>query len=491
MMVGSDGGVFISYDAGKTCDHFANLPLGEIYALTVDMEDPYNIYAGLQDHESWKGPSNGWSGSVGLADWVTVGMGDGMYNQVDPTDSRWVYNTQEFGRHARFDQKLRVRKTIAPTRPQGQPMLRFNWVAPIRLSPHDPQTLYAGAQVLFRSRDRGDHWEEISGDLTTNDPSKISPPGAAIQHCAIVTISESPAAAGVIWVGTDDGKVQVTRNAGTNWTDATKAIAKAGGPEDAWVTRVFASNFKAGTAYIAKSRHHHDDFRPFLFKTSDFGVTWKSISSNLPTRTLNVIIEDYKNPDLLFLGNDIGVYVSIDGGKRWTPLKGNMPNVPVHDLVIHPREGDLIAGTFGRGIWITNIAALRELSDAVLSEEVHFFSVQSKARRTEGALGNYRLLGDRHVVTPNEMNGLAFVYYLREQAKEKVTITVAEPAGTTVRTLEGTAKAGLNRVVWVSQPAGPFVNRNDANQREILPGDYLVTLQIGEKKYTQKARILP
>jgi len=222
-------------------------------------------------------------------------------------------------------------------------MLRFNWVAPIRLSPHDPQTLYAGAQVLFRSRDRGDHWDEISGDLTTNDPTKISPPGAAIQHCTITTISESPAAAGVIWVGTDDGKVQVTRNAGTSWTDATKAIVKAGGPEDAWVTRVFASNFSAGTAYVAKSRLRQDDFRPFLFKTSDFGATWTSISNNLPARSINVIVEDYKNPDLLFVGNDTGVFVSLDRGKRWTPLKGNMPTVPVHDLAIHPREGDLIA----------------------------------------------------------------------------------------------------------------------------------------------------
>ena len=295
----------------------------------------------------------------------------------------------------------------------------------------------------------------------------------------------------MIWVGTDDGKVQVTKNAGTNWTDVTKEIAKAGGPEDAWVTRVFASNFSAGTAYVAKSRLRQDDFRPFLFKTSDFGVTWTSISSNLPTRTINVIVEDYKNPDLLFIGNDTGVFVSLDSGKHWTPLKGNMPNVPVHDLLIHPREADLIAGTFGRGIWITNIAALRELSDAVLGEDVHFFAVQSKTKRTEGAQGNYRLLGDRHVVTPNDLNGLTFVYYLKDQAKEKVTITIADPAGATVRTLEGTAKAGLNRVVSSFQPGGPFGNRNDANQREILPGDYIVTLQVGEKKYTQTARVLP
>lgn len=490
MIAGSDGGVFISYDGGKTCDHLANLPLGEIYALTVDMDDPYNIYAGLQDHESWKGPSNGSSGSVGLADWVTVGIGDGMYNQVDPTDSRWVYNTQEFGRHARLDQKLRVRKTIAPTRPQGQPMLRFNWVAPLRLSLHNPKTLYAGAQVLFRSRDRGDHWEEISPDLTTNDPTKISPSGAAIQHCTITTISESPVTAGVIWVGTDDGKVEVTKNAGGGWTDATEEIARAGGLEDAWVTRVFASNFNEGTAYISKSRHRQDDFRPFLFKTIDFGATWTSISSNLPARTINVIFEDYKNSDLLFVGNDAGVYVSIDGGKRWAPLKGNMPTVPVHDLAIHPRESDLIVGTYGRGIWVTNIAPLRELSDAVLGEDVHFFSVQPKAKRNELALGGYRLFGDRNVVTPNEPNGLTFVYYLRERPKEKVVITIAQPDGATVRTLEGTANAGLNRVAWVSQPGGGFGNPNDANQRETPPGDYVVTLQVGDKRYTQKARVL-
>jgi photosystem II stability/assembly factor-like uncharacterized protein len=498
MISGSDGGVCISYDAGKTCDHLANLPLGEVYALTVDMEQPYNIYAGLQDHESWKGPSNGWSGSIGLADWVSVGIGDGMYNQVDPTDSRWVYNTQEFGRPGRYDQQTRTRKIIAPTRPAGQPLLRFNWVAPIRLSPHDPKTLYAGAQVLFRSRDRGDHWEEISPDLTTNDPDKISPPGAAIQHCTIVTISESPATAGVIWVGTDDGKVQLTRNGGTNWTDVTRNIARAGGPEDAWVTRVFASNSNAGTAYVTKSRMRQDDFRAFLYKTTDYGVSWTSIAGDLPNRSINVVFEDYKNPDLLFIGNDAGVHVSLDGGGHWFPLKGNVPVVPVTDLVIHPRESDLVVGTYGRGIWITNVALLREISQAVLNEDVHFFSVQPRPRRNEGAVGNYRLLGDQQLVTSNEPDGLTFTYYLKEQPKEKVTLTIDRADGTTLRTLEANAKAGLNRVVW--QLGGfnfPPVTGGDSRGgpqgqlREIPPGDYEVTLKVGEKKSTQKARVLP
>ena len=498
MMAGSDGGVCISYDGGKTCDHLANLPLGEVYALTVDMEQPYNVYAGLQDHESWKGPSNGWSGSVGLADWVTVGIGDGMYNQVDPTDSRWVYNTQEFGRPGRYDQQTRTRKIIAPTRPAAQPLLRFNWVAPIRLSPHDPKTLYAGAQVLFRSRDRGDHWEEISPDLTTNDPAKISPPGAAIQHCTIVTISESPATAGVIWVGTDDGKVQVTKNSGATWTDVTANVARAGGPEDAWVTRVFASNSNAAVAYVAKSRLRQDDFRPFLFKTTNYGATWTSIAGNLPERTINVVFEDYQNPELIFVGNDTGVYVTTNGGTRWVAIRGNMPTVPVNDLIVHPRESDLVVGTYGRGIWITNIAMLRELDDSVLNEEVHFFQVQPRSRRNEGAVGGYRLLGDRQLITPNEPNGLALFYYLKEQAKEKVTLTVTALGGTTVRTLEGTTKPGINRVVlqlggsnFQQTPDSDSRPRPPGEPREIPPGQYEVTLKVGEKQLKQTARVLP
>jgi photosystem II stability/assembly factor-like uncharacterized protein len=496
IIAGSDGGVFISYDGGQTCDQLNNLPLGEVYALTVDMENPYNIYAGLQDHESWKGPSNGWSGSVGLADWVTVGVGDGMYNQVDPTDSRWLYNTQEFGRHARLDQKTRARKIIAPTRPPGEPrgqsMLRFNWVAPLRLSPHDPQTLYAGAQVLFRSRDRGETWQEISPDLTTNDPVKISPPGAAIQHCTITTISESPAQAGVIWVGTDDGKAHVTADAGGSWNDVTKAIAQAGGPEDAWVTRVFASHHKAGVAYVAKSRHRQDDFRPFLYKTTDFGANWRSITTGLPARPINVVFEDQRNPDLLFVGNDVGVYVSLDGGERWSALKGNMPVVAVHDLVVHPREGDLVVGTYGRGIWMTDITPLREMNEELLARDAHLFAVRSRAWRREGALGNYRLHSDRLAVTQNEPNGLTFTYYLKKQVSERVTLIVSDASGKTIRTLDGTAKAGINRIVWDMRDANRSTGFRPPGTevRIVAAGEYLVTLRIGEKQYMQKARVL-
>ena len=266
IMLGSDGGVNVSVDGGKTADYFPNMGIGEAYAVGVDMDDPYNVYAGFQDHDSWKGPSNGPTGRITLEHWVAVGPGDGMYNVVDPTDSRWVYNTRELNQMGRMDQKTGVRTPIAPARAPGQPRLRFNWIAPIALSPHNPQILYAGAQVLFRSLNRGDTWEEISPDLTTNDPARI---GRNVPFCTITSISESPLRAGVIWVGTDDGKVQVTENHGGTWSDVTPALVAAGAPAERWVSRVFASPHDPAIAFVAKNGFRNDDFAPYLYRTTD------------------------------------------------------------------------------------------------------------------------------------------------------------------------------------------------------------------------------
>ncbi|MDQ3069651.1 MAG: hypothetical protein M3R55_07980, partial [Acidobacteriota bacterium] len=264
IMLGSDGGVNVSYDGGRTSDYHLNMRVGEVYAVGVDMDDPYNVYGGLQDHDSWKGPSNSRTGMITLEQWTTVGPGDGMYNQVDPTDSRWVYNTRELGNHGRFDQQTGVRTVIAPRRDASKPRLRYNWIAPLVLSPHDPKTLYAGAQIVWRSKDQGNTWEEISADLTTGNPDRI---GRNVPYATITTIAESPLAAGTIWAGTDDGKVQVTRNAGGAWTDATPALVKAGAIEDRYVSRVFASPHEAGTAFVAKSGFRNDDFAPYLYRT--------------------------------------------------------------------------------------------------------------------------------------------------------------------------------------------------------------------------------
>jgi photosystem II stability/assembly factor-like uncharacterized protein len=495
MIAASDGGIFQSFDGGRTCEHYQTIRGGEVYAVGVDMDMPYNIYAGLQDHESWKGPSNGWAGSIGIDDWVTVGTGDGMYNQVDPTDSRWVYNTQEFGSLSRYDQKTHERIRIAPPRAPGKSD-RINWIAPFILSPHDPKTLYAGAQMLFKSTDRGDHWQEISPDLTNNDPDKINKgqSGSNIVYCDISTISESPVTAGVLWVGTDDGKVWVTRNDGKGWAETTRNIAAAGGPEDVWVSRVVASRFAAGTAYVAKTGRRQDVFQPYLFKTTDFGATWKSISNNLPQWPVNVIVEDTQQASVLFAGTDIGIFASVDGGARWVALKSNMAPAPVTDMVIHPREQDLVAGTYGRGVWVVDIAPIREMTDENLSKNAHLFAVKPKPIRRDGAQGNYRLLGDTFPSTPNEPNGLLIYYYLKADAAQPVSITIADQAGQVVRTLSGPQKAGINRMA--SEGGGGFGGgggggRGGAARAPMPPGEYVVTLQVGETRLTQKTRILP
>jgi photosystem II stability/assembly factor-like uncharacterized protein len=448
MIAASDGGVFVSWDGGRTCDHLMGLRTGEVYAIGIDMDQPYHIYAGLQDHENWRGPINGPNGSVGIEDWVTTGIGDGMYNEPDPT-GRWLYNTQEFGSLARVDLLNHTRTAIAPRHKQDQAYLRFNWTAPVRISPHDPATIYAGAQFLFRSRDRGDHWEEISPDLTTNDPGKISVPRGSIQFCTITTISESPAQAGVIWVGTDDGKVQVMRNAGAHWYVST-------GPADGWVSRVYASRYAPGTAYLTKTRRRQDDFRAYLYRTTDFGKTWTDLSAGLPS-ALNVIVED--TPDILYVGSDVGIFVSFDRGTHWHEFRSNMPSVPVHDLRIHPREGDLVAGTYGRGIWVTNVVALRGFTaDAVLLPIRPF-----TRRNNEGAWGNFRLYGDRPLTTPNEPNAMVIMYYLKQASQ--VTLTVAD------HNVQATNTMGWNRITW---PASG-----------VAPGNYTAVLKVDGAEHTQ------
>ncbi len=482
IMLGSDGGVNVSYDGGKTSDYFPNMGIGEAYAVGVDMEDPYNVYAGFQDHDSWKGPSNGPTGRITLENWVTVGPGDGMYNVVDPTDSRWVYNTRELNQMGRMDQRTGVRTNIAPRRPAGEPRLRFNWIAPIALSPHNSQIVYAGAQVLFRSLNRGDTWEEISPDLTTNDPDRI---GRNVPFCTITSISESPLRAGAIWVGTDDGKVQVTENHGGAWRDVTPALVAAGAPAERWVSRVFASPHEPGTAFVAKNGFRNDDFAPYLYRTTDYGRTWTAIAANLPAAPINVVVQDRKNARLLIVGNDVGVFVSIDGGATWAQMQANLPTVAVHDLTIHPRENDLVIATYGRALWTGDITPLQELSEEVLGQPVHLFDIEPRARYGFSTQGmNYHLFGDKYLETPNEPEALAINYYLQADAPAEASITVSDRAGRVVREIRGPAKRGLNRVLVPLGGSG----RGAAPVVPLAPGEYVVTLRVG-REFTKRTTV--
>jgi len=497
LIFGSDGGVNISYDRGRTSHHAYNLPLTEWYAVGVDMEDPYNIYGGLQDHDSWKGPSNGWAGEIGPADWVTVGGGDGMYNCVDPTDPRWLYNGREMGTMWRFDQKTGVQTQITPRREKGQPALRFNWTPPIALSPHNPAIVYAGAQVVFRSLDRGDRWQEISPDLTTNEDAKQHGEGH-ISYCTLTTLAESPVAPGVIWTGSDDGKVQVTRDGGATWLDRTAKLAAAGGPADFWVTRVFPSPHAAGMAFVSKTGWRLDDYRVSIHRTTDFGETWTSVAGDLPAgKPVNVVVQDRKNPNLLFAGTEWGVYVTLDGGKGWLPFRAGMPSVKITDMVIHPRENDLVVATYGRGAYVVDITPLQEMTAAVVDEDVHLFAIEPRTQRVTGGIGNYQLLGDSHLFTPNEPNAVVVNYYLKAKAEGAVKITVADPYGTVLAEIAGKGEAGLNRVLWDMRPRRPGAKPGGGagsggfggGARLAAPGEYVVTLEAAGKTLTKKAVI--
>jgi photosystem II stability/assembly factor-like uncharacterized protein len=513
LLVGSDGGVYQTFDAGRTIKHYANLPLGEVYAVAVDMDDPYHVHAGLQDHESWRAPINGFAGHVGQELWVTVGMGDGMYNAVDPTDSRWVYNTQQFGGHYRQDVETGERTSIAPPRNSAAgPRYRYTWTTPLVLSPHDPKTLITGAQVVLCSRDQGETWEEISPDLTTGagmttnvagNPCSIDRVGDGnVWYCTITTLAESAHTAGVLWAATDDGRIHVTRDDGGSWTDVTDAIGAAGAPEGYWFTRVTPSRAEAGRAYATITGFHRDDFRPLVYRTDDFGASWRAIAATLPDHApANVIVEDHTNASLLFLGTDRGLFASVDTGATWTPFQANMPVVPVRDLVIHPRENDLVVGTHGRGAWIADVTPLQQMSEEVLAEPFHLFAPEPKGLRVESGWGNYRLYGDDVLMTPNEPNGLPIWFWQRDAAGGPATIRVTNAAGEVVYQTALEAGAGLRRAFWnlrVSagggRGGGRGAGRGGGGGRggaEAAPGQYTVTLEAGGRTFTQPATVKP
>jgi photosystem II stability/assembly factor-like uncharacterized protein len=495
VMIGSDGGVNYSFDGGRTASSYLNMPIMEIYAIGVDMDDPYNVYGGAQDHDSWKTPSNSKTGLITVEQWTTVGPGDGMYNQVDPTDSRWVYNTREMGNHGRFDQQTGQRTVIAPPPPEPGTVLRYNWIAPIVLSPHNPQILYAGSQFLHRSLNRGESWQVVSGDLTTNTAACGRSNSGNVPFCNITTISESPLRPGTIWVGTDDGKVHVTTTGGVNWTDMTQAIATAGGPVEIAVSRVFASPHDAQTAYVSKSGFRRDEFKPYLFRTTDGGKSWQSISANLPDAPINVVVQDRKNRNLLIVGNDIGVFVSIDNGVRWARMRSNLPTVPVHDLTIHPREGDLVLGTYGRAIWTGDITPLQDLTPETFDKNAHLFDIEPRARYGFGTVGNYNLFGTAFLEVPNEPEAILINYYLKADATAPVRITVTDAGGRVVRTFDGTGRRGFNRVSWPigggggGRGGGGARGGGQGAAGPLPVGEYTVTIEAGGEKLAKPARI--
>lgn len=438
MLLGYDHGMGVTYDGGQSWFHPDNQPLAQFYAIGLDMDFPYNIYGGLQDNGSVKGPSTKRDGSpIRLEDWKRVGGGDGMYNVVDPSNSRWLYNESQFGPLTRVDQVTGERKSIAYGNQDRS--MRWNWCAPILISPHDPATIYHAGNKLVKSTNRGESWEVVSPDLSTQDSAKIIGTGN-IQYCTITTIDESPLKEGVIWAGTDDGNVQLTTDGGKNWTLLNDNIK---GNPGYWVSRVTASHHQPGKAYVTYTGYRRDDFRPFIYVTEDYGQTWASLANGLPNDPVNVIREDPVNPNLLFIGTEMGVYVSIDAGQNWTLMKLDMPTNPVHDLKIHPREHDLVVATHGRGIFITNIKPLQEWSAEAMKKPFHLYKVRPKVQ--------WITPGDNNSTYNNfdgESEPLGLELFYHSAADRDTTVIEVLQGEMVINELKAPVKAGMNKIVW-------------------------------------------
>lgn len=505
LICGNDGGIDISWDGGRRALGVAVQPWAEVYNVGFDMRDPYFVDVGLQDNGNWLGPSNTRERAGILnSHWIPTGGGDGFYAQIDPVDWWILYRNLQMGGIERHNLKTGDSVGIRPEPPLSEPPYRFNWNSPIYISPHDRNILYFGGNFLFKSTDRGSSWTKVSPDLTTNDPAKLKDSGGltvdntgAENHCTILTVTESPLKEGVIWVGTDDGQVQVTRDGGKTWENVTANI-KGLGPGDNWVTRIEASHFVEGGVYLTVSRHQVDDYRPYIFKSEDFGKTWVSLRGDLPEYGyLHTVREDLESRNLLFVGSEFGLFVSVDGGRAWIPYTSDFPTVAVRDIQIHPRERDLIIGTHGRGVWIIDdIRPLERLAaEAVKSDAILFEVKPAVLFSTRSTVDNYSDVG---YAGTNSPFGAAISYYLDPSTAggASVRLSIQGKDNLEVATLLATRAAGLNRVYWSlregAAPPAPAPGEMGGGRGGFrgmggfgpfaLPGEYTAVLEVNGRK---------
>jgi photosystem II stability/assembly factor-like uncharacterized protein len=498
MYNGNDGGFYITNDRGEKWDFINNMPMAQAYHVGYDMDEPYHVMGGFQDHEIWVGPNELWNQTgVRGGDWTRLRyMADGMYAFADPRDSNIIYYNGHFGDITRIDMRNKEERYIQPypVGPTGGgahlEKYRFNWNSPVIMSPHNPDIIYYGGNVLFKTTDGGQTWTQISPDLTTDDPEKMKLSGGPITpdntraefHCTILTVSESPVEPGVIWTGTDDGNLQLTRNGGRDWANKSGGIP--GFPREAWISCVDASPHKKGKALVAVDQHRLDDFKPHVFMTEDYGRSWTDISSGLESY-VHVIREDPRSPGLLYAGTELGIFVSFDNGDHWTDLRLGLPPLPVRDIAVHPRDNDLILATHARGFFILDdISPLQGLSQA-MNKPALIFPLIPPVRYTPAS--DTSTLGDQVFVAPNQPYGALISYFLSGD-KEQADILIRDSSGQVLRTLEGTTHAGINRVVWDLRE-DPRIITGGINKDlffrpmvrgfRVLPGDYTIQIETG------------
>ena len=489
MILGEDGGIAITYDRGDAWRFVENLAVAQFYHVTVDDATPFNIYGGLQDNGSWYGPSTVWENKGILnAHWRRVGGGDGFSVMPDRGDSEhFGYSMSQGGNLQHFNKQTGARRSIRPVHPDGT-QLRFNWNAGLTWDPLDPGTIFLGSQFVHKSSDQGRSWQIISPDLSTNDPLKqradvsggltIDASGAEM-HTTIISIAPSLLEAGLIWVGTDDGNVQITRDGGANWQNVRDNIV--GLPHGIWVPDVQPSKHALGRAYVVAEDHRRGDWTPHVYVTDDYGATWTALATPDIDGFVHAIEEDPVNENLLFLGTEFGLRVSLDRGVSWQKYESGVPAVPIRDLVVHPRDADLVLGTHGRAlIVLDDIRPLRELAEdpSIQGATVHVFGPPPAYDMSIAEAIGYRSTGHTMQQAETRANGAILTFWAAESGSARVEITNDEGALVYTRSLD--ASEGANRFVWNLRPAGDSDEASFPRQLAVFPGVYQVSVTVGD-----------
>lgn len=499
ILIGCDGGVYISHDRAATWDFLDHMAVGEFYRIAVDNSDPYRIAGGLQDNGSWVGPSETLSQTMDEAkdgilssDWRMVFGSDGFTVAFDPADANRMYATGQGGYLGRLRLDDNVQRFLRPTPREGQERLRFNWNAPFLISRHDPSVLYHAGNRVYKLTERGDHWFAISPDLTRNEADKTATVGSdAETYGTVVSLAESPLAKGHLWTGSDDGRVQVTTDEGKNWKDVTPAAVNG-----MYVSRIAASGLDARTAYVAVNGHRSDVLTPIVLMTQDDGATWSNIAGDLPAdEPVESVTEDLGNRDVLYCGTEHACFVTLDRGAHWLNLNGkSLPPAAVHDIAIQPRERDLVVGTHGRSIWVLDNAGFLGQLAAVRNQKIAVFDVLPAVPRLYAG----RAYGAGHGLfrAKNGPMGAIFDVWVRDAAGEALSVSIADSTGFTVRELTATTRKGVNRVVWDLQMDRKHlftsVDENELGQTQFVrAGTYKATVSVGEDKVEKAFRVLP
>lgn len=496
MFLGCDGGVYRSYDGGRSWEICKDLPITQFYHVTVDMQEPFNVYGGMQDNGSWVGPSAS-VGGVEARDWQEVGYGDGFRVYPHPSDPNICYSEMQGAESIwRVDLDKQQSKIIKPYPVEGDPKLRFNWNTPITTSQFYPDRLYVGSQFVHRSDDQGETWTKISPDLTTNDPVKQNQEDSgglskdnsgAENHCTIFTIAESPLSERVIWAGTDDGQVQLTTDGGKNWTNVTANIPNL--PANTWVHHIEPSSFDRAVAYAVFDGHTRNDRNPYVYKTQDGGETWQSITTPDIEGFARSIQEDYVNPNLLYLGTEMGLFLTLDGGQNWTKFTNNMPAAAVHHVTLHSREHSLVMGTHGRGIIIVDdVRPLRALQSDVVEQDVHFFESTPAIIKEQPSFGSAAAYGE--FVGSNPSPAAKITYYLKKRhIFGKMNMEIFDENGEQVASLTPGKSKSINIVEWNYRLRRPKIAKAKTFSfggfatPTVRPGKYTVRLTKGKEAY--------